>query len=211
MAQNMIGKIVDLAAAVQDCELSSNRSPIASSFFGRCCQTGRGVPISFTLAAESFQNAADSNDADGANSFGRCLELGEGVEQDIDRSVRYYRKVASQFHPAGLYNFGRCLEYGKGINPGFASSSEILSFVSPTEKSHGGEQFMESVSNGELEFDQIYHLQLSITNDQLFKAILMAQIISDSASSMVVVSNKTSNQQLNVINLREIMVIPKLN
>jgi TPR repeat protein len=78
-------------------------------------QTGLGIPIDFTVAAEFLKKAADSNHADGLNSFECCLEQGQSVDEDIDFAVRYYRKAASMFHPDGLYNFGRCLEYRKGL------------------------------------------------------------------------------------------------
>jgi TPR repeat protein len=53
-------------------------------------QTGRGIPVDFTVAAECFKKAADSNDADGINGFGRCLECGDGIDPDIHRAVFYY-------------------------------------------------------------------------------------------------------------------------
>jgi TPR repeat protein/serine/threonine protein kinase len=115
MIENGVGTPMDLIAAVGYCDLSSDQSPNGAALFGQCYQTGRGIPVDFTLAAEYFQKPADSDNPVGSNDFGCCLERGEGVDKDIDRAVRYYRKAASQSHPAGLYNFGRCLEYGKGI------------------------------------------------------------------------------------------------
>jgi TPR repeat protein len=38
---------------------------------------------------EAFRlKAANSNNADGANSLGCCLEKGEGIEKDIDQAVQ---------------------------------------------------------------------------------------------------------------------------
>jgi TPR repeat protein len=76
-----------------------------AALYGRCHQTGRGIPLDFTLAADYFQKKADPNNPVGASNFDCCLEKGEGIDKDIDRAVRYYPK----------FNFGRCLKYGKGI------------------------------------------------------------------------------------------------
>jgi TPR repeat protein len=118
MAENGIGAFssAHLLTVVQNYERCSDLSPAGSSRFGWCLQTGLGIPIDFTVAAEFSKKAADSNDADGLNSFGCCLEQGQGVDVDIDLAVRYYRKAPSLFHPDGLYNFGRFFENGKGID-----------------------------------------------------------------------------------------------
>jgi hypothetical protein len=79
-------------------------------------QTGRGVPVDFTIAAEFFKKAADSHDVDAMNSFGCCLEQGKGVDINTDLAVSYYRRAAKQFDSDGMYNFGRSLEYGKSID-----------------------------------------------------------------------------------------------
>jgi TPR repeat protein len=115
MAENGINTARDLVIAVQYYELSAEHSIAGALHFGQCCQRGRGVPVDFMVAAESFRRAAAFGDADGANSFGCCLELGEGVDRNIELAVKYYCQAASQLHPSGLYNFGRCLEYGRGI------------------------------------------------------------------------------------------------
>jgi TPR repeat protein len=124
MTENGIGTRMNLIEAVRYYEMCSNRSSDGCSLYGRCCQTGRGIPVDFTVAAEFFQLSADCDNPVGANSFGYCLEKGEGVEQDINRAVRYYRNAASQSHPGGLYNFGRCLEYGKGIQQDFIRAAK---------------------------------------------------------------------------------------
>jgi TPR repeat protein/serine/threonine protein kinase len=113
MREHGIGTAMDLETAARDYELVSDQSSNAAAFYGRCCQTGRGVPVDFTVAAEFFQRSANS--FIGANSFGCCLERGQGIESDIDRAVQYYRMAGSQSNSAALYNFGRCLEYGKGV------------------------------------------------------------------------------------------------
>jgi TPR repeat protein len=116
MIENDIGTDADFAAAARYYELSADHSPIGAVRFGWCCKLGRGVPIDFTIAAESFLRAAELNDADGANSIGCCLEIGNGVEANIELAAHYYNKAASHSHPAGTYNFGRCLEYGLGVD-----------------------------------------------------------------------------------------------
>jgi TPR repeat protein len=119
-----IGIPVDFALAVQKYELSSNGSAAGSARYGWLLYAGKGVPVDFTVAAEFFKRASDSNDADGTNNFGCCLERGDGVDKDIERAVWYYRKAASQSHPRGLYNFARCLEYGKGIDQDINSAAK---------------------------------------------------------------------------------------
>jgi TPR repeat protein len=118
MAENGIAAFhsADLGTAVRYYERSCDRSPAASACLGWCLQTGRGIPVDFTVAAECFKHAADSDDADGINCFGCCLERGKGVEVDIDGAVSHYRRAASKSHSDALYNFGRCLEYGIGID-----------------------------------------------------------------------------------------------
>jgi TPR repeat protein len=118
MAENGIGIFdsVDLDLAVRNYERCSDLRPARAACFAWCLQTGRGIPIDFTVAAEFFKKAADSNDANGLNGFGCCLERGEGVDPDIDRAISYYRSAATLFHPDALYNFGRCREYGRGID-----------------------------------------------------------------------------------------------
>jgi TPR repeat protein len=104
MAEHGIGTPMNVEKAANNYELSSVDSSASGVSYGRCCQTGRGIPVDFTVAAEFFRKAADSDDPDDVNSFGCCLERGEGLETDIERAVRYYRKAASQNHPDGLYN-----------------------------------------------------------------------------------------------------------
>jgi TPR repeat protein len=106
----------DLLTTIRYYEQCSDSFPECSARFGWCLQTGRGIPIDFTVAAEFFKKAADLNDADDINSFGCCFERGEGVDSDIDWAVWHYRRAASLSHPDGLYDFGRCLEYGKRID-----------------------------------------------------------------------------------------------
>jgi TPR repeat protein len=116
MAENGIERCVDLTIAMRSYELSSNLSAAGSARVGWCWQTGKGVPIDFTVAAEFFKKAVDLNDRWSANSFGCCLECGKGVDTDMELTVRYYRKAMSQSDRDVMYNFARCLEYGKGIN-----------------------------------------------------------------------------------------------
>jgi TPR repeat protein len=115
IAEKGIGTVADEERAAQLYERSSERSGIGAACHGWCLRSGKGVAVNSTFAAESFQQAADFGDPDGANSLGVCLELGEGIEADIGRGVWYYQKAAAQSHVDGMYNFGRCLEYGKGI------------------------------------------------------------------------------------------------
>jgi TPR repeat protein len=90
MAEHGIGRRVDLTAAVRYYNLSPDGSLDAYTAYGQCCQTGRGLPPDFTLAAELFQKAADLGHPGGSNCLGCCFERGDGVEKDIDRSARYY-------------------------------------------------------------------------------------------------------------------------
>jgi hypothetical protein len=73
-------------------------SPQALLTVDGSCRSVLEFPIDFTVAAEFFKKAADSNDADDLNNFGCCLEQGQGVDADIDLAVRYYEKAASLFH-----------------------------------------------------------------------------------------------------------------
>lgn len=111
MAENGIGAFssIDLITAVRYYEQWSDHSPSSATWFGWCLQTGRGIPIDFTIAA-------DFDGASGINSFGCCLECGQGVDTNIGLGVRYYRRSGSQSHSDGMYNFARCLEYGKEID-----------------------------------------------------------------------------------------------
>jgi TPR repeat protein len=110
-----IGIEADHILATRYYEMASKFFPSACAYHGWCLQNGRGVPINFTGAAESYQMAADCGNADGANSLAICLDKGLGVEKDLQRSLRYYQNAASQRHRSGMNNFGRCLEYGQGI------------------------------------------------------------------------------------------------
>jgi TPR repeat protein len=76
--------------------------PAAFARFAGCLQSGRGIPIDFTVTIGYFNKALDLNDADGINSFGCCLERSQGIYPDIDGAVWYYRRVASLSHPDGL-------------------------------------------------------------------------------------------------------------
>jgi hypothetical protein len=126
---------VDIAAVVRRCESSFNHSPEADN------------------SGECFQMAADSGDAEAANSLGGCLERGEGVDKDIDggiiewprpshipadfitsaavrrnsaillRAAKSDRPSAELSHPMGENRFGICLEHGILI---IQTTSEIL-------------------------------------------------------------------------------------
>jgi TPR repeat protein len=124
MAENGIGRSVDLMVAARYYEQSSEQCPAGAMRYGWCLQVGRGVLVNFTVAAEFFKKAGDSNDENGANCFGCSLERGEGVDANINQAVHYYRKAASQSHRDGMYNFGRCLEYGKGIDQDFVRAAK---------------------------------------------------------------------------------------
>jgi TPR repeat protein len=128
MIENGIGIPMDLMA-LRYYDLSSDQSPHSPALYGRWYQTGRGIPVDFTLAAEYFQKAEDPDNPIGSNDFSCCLERGEGLNKDINRAVRYYPNAASQSHPAGLNNFGRCLKYGKGIGQNFIRATKILSLI----------------------------------------------------------------------------------
>jgi TPR repeat protein len=88
----------------------SDTSPIRCATCAQCCQTGRGIPVDITVAAEFFHKSADSN-----TTSGRGFRPGEGLEADIKQAVWYYRRTAGQSHPAAMYNFRRCLEYHRAI------------------------------------------------------------------------------------------------
>jgi TPR repeat protein len=89
MAENGIRAFpsINFDTAVRYYERCSDLFPAASACFGRCLETGLGIPVDFTVAAEFFKKAADSDDANGMNSFGCCLERGQGVDPDIDWAV----------------------------------------------------------------------------------------------------------------------------
>jgi TPR repeat protein len=93
MAETAIGPFssIDLKTAVRYYERCCDRFPAGAVCLGRCLQMRRGIPVDFTVAAECFKQAADSNNADGVNCFGCCLERGDGVDPDIVRAVsRWY-------------------------------------------------------------------------------------------------------------------------
>jgi hypothetical protein len=75
MTENGIGVSVDDALAGQMCRLSSDGSVSC----GWCLDSGKGVPVDVTVAAEFFKKTSDANDADGANSFGCGLERGDAL------------------------------------------------------------------------------------------------------------------------------------
>jgi TPR repeat protein/serine/threonine protein kinase len=124
MDLNSIGTSTQLFTPSQYNEQLSVLSPFAAVCWGWCFRTGLGVPIDFTIAAELFIRAADSQEANGSNSFGCCLERGDGVAVDIEMAAIYYAKAASIGDPNGLYNIGRCLEFGKGIEGDFDRSAK---------------------------------------------------------------------------------------
>jgi TPR repeat protein len=124
MTKNGINTHSDLPTSARYYELSVGHSIVGTVHFAQSCRSGLGIPIDFTIAAEFFQRAADSGNAEGENSFGCCLERGEGINQNIELAVQYYCKAASHNHPSGLYNFGRCLEYGRGIERDFARAAK---------------------------------------------------------------------------------------
>jgi TPR repeat protein len=165
---------VDLITAAQYYERCSNLSPAASTCFGWCLQSGRGIPVEITVAAEFFKRAADLDDVDGVNSFGCCLEQGQGVDPDIDEAASYYRRATSHFHPDGMYNFGRCLREGNTSEKS-SSSCKILSF------SLQKKTVLVFVLNVGLVFIKISFLQRNIINVRYNRVIQMVQIIFDFA------------------------------
>jgi TPR repeat protein len=104
MAENAIGPFhsIDLGTAVRCYEQCSDRCTAGAACFGWCLQTGHGIPVDFTVPAECFKKAADSNDADGINGFGCCLERGEGIDRDIHLAAFSYRRAVLLSHSDGL-------------------------------------------------------------------------------------------------------------
>jgi TPR repeat protein len=117
MSENAIGRFhsIDLDTVVRYYELCSDRSPAGTAYSGWRLQTGGAISIDFTVAADCFKKAADSNDADGRDGFGCCLERAEDIDPDIHHAVFYYRRAAWLSQSDGLYNYERCLEDGKRI------------------------------------------------------------------------------------------------
>jgi TPR repeat protein len=72
MTENGIGTVADGVVAARYYELSAGPSSAGAFHFGRCCESGGGVPIDFTIAAEFFRRVTDLGVADSANSFGCC-------------------------------------------------------------------------------------------------------------------------------------------
>jgi TPR repeat protein len=149
MAENGIGAIdsIDPLTASRYYEKCSDEFAAASVCFGWCLQTGFGIPIDFTIAAEFFRKAADSNNStdfdcsNGANNFGRCLELGQGVDVNMKWSVSYYRTAALLSDADGMYNFGRCLEYGKGVDRDLIRSAKYYRLSSAKHHSSAQNSF----------------------------------------------------------------------
>jgi TPR repeat protein len=134
--------------AVQYYELSSESLPSASAFYGWCLQNGRGVPVNFAGAAETFQRAADFGNADGENSLGVCLDLGRGIEKDSERSVSYYRKAASKHHASGMNNFGRCLECGQSTETDLLRAAKYYRLSAELKNAEASNNFGISLERG---------------------------------------------------------------
>jgi TPR repeat protein len=133
MSEKGIGMKMNVIPSIDNYEMSSDFSPYGAALCGRSYQTGRRVPINFTIAAELFQKSAEFGNADAANNFGCCLECGEGVDKDIEEAVVYYRKSADEFHRSGLYNLGRCVEYGKGTAQDFIYAAKCYRLAADME------------------------------------------------------------------------------
>jgi TPR repeat protein len=94
MTENGIGTAADVAAAAPYDKLLANHSRAGAFHFGRCCQSGRGIPVDVAVSAQFFRKATESGNADGGNSFGCCLELGEGINSNIELAVKYCSQPA---------------------------------------------------------------------------------------------------------------------
>jgi TPR repeat protein len=120
----LIGRGLPRLAAVDNDDLSSDCSAPSSTHDGWCLDAGKGVPVDFTIAAEFFKKACDSNDADGLNSFCYYVERGEDIDENIEHAVFYYRKAGSRSYAYERYNFAHCLEYDKVIGQNFIRAAK---------------------------------------------------------------------------------------
>jgi TPR repeat protein len=116
MTEKGIGTAIDIAAAARYYELSADHSIAGAFRLGQCCQNSLGVPVDFTVAVEFFQKAADTSNADGANSFGCCLERGEGVDVNIELVVKYYFKGHQSLICPDCTTMGAVLSMALGLN-----------------------------------------------------------------------------------------------
>jgi TPR repeat protein len=55
MTENEIGTAADVAATARYCELAADHSSASAFHFGRWSQSGRGIPVDLTVAAEFFR------------------------------------------------------------------------------------------------------------------------------------------------------------
>jgi TPR repeat protein len=99
MAEHGIGVFssANVLTAIQYYERCSDSFPAGSACFGSCLQTGKGIPVDFTVAAEFFKEAADLDNPDGINNFGCYLERGEGVDPDIELALTILLKSGITF------------------------------------------------------------------------------------------------------------------
>lgn len=83
---------------------------LAAAYF-----TGKGLPLSPSMAARWYERAAGHGDPGAQNMIGFLYQAGIGVPIDRSRALYWYRLAASSGLPAAEVNLGVCYLFGVGV------------------------------------------------------------------------------------------------
>ena len=98
----------------------------AMTMLGTLYETGIGVKIDQTKAAEWYRLAADRGDREAAAALGQMYVDGRGVKRDVDRARELFTTAAAKDQPVALFNLAMMKLEGYKTPRDPAGASDLL-------------------------------------------------------------------------------------
>lgn len=106
----------DFAAALGELRpLAKKGHARAQHELGILHATGKGVPRSYSKAAEWFRQAADQGHAPSQKFLGDMYRRGRGAEKNFKTAAKWYRRAAEEGHALAQKNLGDMYRKGFGV------------------------------------------------------------------------------------------------
>jgi TPR repeat protein len=107
------GKFAEALPLLTDAAVAGNAD--AQLHIGYIYDCGKGVPQSYTKAAEWYQKAADQGNGRAQLSLGYMYREGQGVPKNDTKSAEWYQKAADQGNVVAQLYLGYMYGHGQGV------------------------------------------------------------------------------------------------
>lgn len=104
--------------------LVSQRVPDAEFLVGYLYERGKGLPLDYTKALESYRISALHGYSPAENNIGGLYQRGLGVHKNLALALQWYRTAALHGNPAGELNLGSFYYLGYATPVDFAEAAK---------------------------------------------------------------------------------------